>query len=76
LVQIPKGQSPRLKAMITQIRKVCATNGIGVTIEKTKDSIDVQMDAVIYSEGFNKGTFKKTLDTLCECVQNVEEMIA
>jgi len=76
LVQIPKGQSAQTKTLVTRIRKLCATNGIGVTIAKTADSIDIQMDAVIYSEGFNRATFKKTLDTVCECVDKIKNMIA
>jgi len=34
------------------------------------------MEGVIYKEGFNKQTFLLTLDTLTECVEKVQEMIA
>jgi hypothetical protein len=75
LIEIPKSKAARFKATVRQIRKLCATNGIGITVEKTKDSIEIHMDGVIYSEGFNQETFRKTLETLHECVENVREMI-
>ena len=46
-----------------------------MTVKRTKDSIEIQMDGVIYSEGFNKKTFMNTLDTLRECVSKAEELI-
>jgi hypothetical protein len=75
LIAVPKSKSRRLKACLPQIRKFCATNGIAMTVKKTKESIEIQMDGVIYSEGFNKKTFLNTLDTLHECVERTEELI-
>ena len=46
-----------------------------MTVKETGDSIDIAMDGIIYSEGFNKGTFKKTLETLNECVEKAEELM-
>jgi hypothetical protein len=34
------------------------------------------MDGVIYSEGFNKDTFIKTLETLNECIEKAESLLA
>ena len=50
-------------------------NGIAMTVSKTKELIDIQMDGVIYSEGFNKKTFVSTLNTLHECVEKAKELI-
>ena len=55
--------------------KICATNGIGISVEETTDRITLQMDGVIYSEGFNRDTFIKTLGTLHECVQKVRVLV-
>jgi len=55
--------------------KFCAVNGIAMTVTKTKESIDISMDGVIYSEGFNKKTFVSTLDTLHECVEKAKQLI-
>jgi hypothetical protein len=32
-------------------------------------------EGVIYSEGFNKDTFLKTLETLNECVEKAQDLI-
>lgn len=46
-----------------------------MTVNKAKDSIEIQMDSVIYSDGFNKKTFISTLETLHECVEKAKELI-
>jgi hypothetical protein len=58
-----------------QIMKLCATNGIGISVQETTDRIELQLDGVIYSEGFNRDTFIKTLDTLHECVKKVRALV-
>jgi hypothetical protein len=75
LIEIPKPEAARFKAGIRQLRKFCAVNGIGITVARKKGCIEIQMDGVIYSEGFNKKTFKSTLETLNECVQKANELI-
>jgi hypothetical protein len=47
-----------------------------MTAEETKDTITLQMEGVIYSEGFNKDTFSKTLETLNECIEKAQELLA
>ena len=74
LIQIPKPRAPKFKAKVAQIRRLCATNGLGLTIGKADGALQLQMDGVIYDAGFNKKTFKKTFGTLRECVQKVREM--
>ena len=46
-----------------------------MTVKKTKDSVEIQMDGVIYSDGFNKKTFVSTLETLHECVEKAKELL-
>jgi len=46
-----------------------------MTVEEDKNTITLQMEGVIYSEGFNKDTFLKTLETLNECVEKVQELM-
>ena len=75
LLTIPKSKAGQIKACIRPIREFCAVNGITITVTKTKESIDIYMDGVIYSEGFNKKTFVSTLDTLHECVKKAKELI-
>jgi len=75
LVTFPRSKAAKFKTALPQIQKFCAVNGIGMTFGKTKDAIEIQMDGVIYSEGFNKKTFVSTLDTLHECVEKAKELI-
>ena len=75
LIQVPKRRAAQFKAKTNEIRRLCATNGLGITIGKTDGSIELQIDGVIYDEGFNKKTFKKTFETLHECVQKVRQMV-
>ena len=69
---------PKALTLITnafQVMKLCATNGIGIAVEETADRIELQLNGVIYSEGFNRDTFIQTLDTLNECVGKVRVMV-
>jgi hypothetical protein len=75
LLTVPKSKAAQFKASLPQIRKFCAVNGIGMTFTKTKESIEIHMDGVIYSEGFNRKTFVSTLDTLRECIEKAMELI-
>lgn len=68
LIQVPQSKAFTLIANAFQAMKICATNGIGISVQETADRIELQLDGVIYSEGFNRDTFVKTLDTLNECV--------
>ncbi len=76
LIEIEKWKEEEFKANAYEILRFCATNGIVVTVEEGKDSITLQMEGVIYSEGFNKDTFLKTLETLNECVEKAQELLA
>lgn len=75
LLKVPQSKVDLFKKNAYQLLKFCATNGIVITVEETRDSIDIAMSGVIYSEGFNKDTFKKTLETLNECIEKAEELI-
>lgn len=75
LIMIEKWKADSFKAHAYEILKFCATNGIVMTVEETGDAIELHMDGVIYSEGFNKDTFLKTLETLDECIEKVQELI-
>jgi len=76
LIEIEKSKEELFKGNAYEILRFCATNGIVLTVEETKDTITLQMEGVIYSEGFNKDTFLKTLETLNECVEKTQELLA
>ena len=75
LIEIEKWKEESFKANAYEILRFCATNGIVMTVEETKDTITLQMEGVIYSEGFNKDTFLKTLETLNECIERAKTLI-
>ncbi len=75
LITVPQPKALTLIANAFQVMKLCATNGIGISVQETRDGIELALDGVIYSEGFNRETFRKTLDTLRESVQKVRALI-
>ena len=75
LLVVPRSKAGCFKTCLSPIQKFCAANGIAMTVTKTKESIEIQMDGVIYSDGFNKKTFVSTLETLHECVEKAKELI-
>lgn len=75
LIMVEKWKSDSFKKHAYEILRFCAVNGIVMTVEETQDALEIHLDGVIYSEGFNKDTFLKTLETLDECVAKVEELI-
>jgi hypothetical protein len=75
LIEIPRDREPSFAGLEAQIRRLCATNGLGVTVSKTEHGIEMQVDAVIYSDGFNKKTFRQTVDTVQEVVEKIQKML-
>jgi len=75
LIEIEKWKEESFKVNAYEILRFCATNGIVLTVEETKDTITLQMEGVIYSEGFNRDTFLKTLESLNECIEKAKELI-
>jgi hypothetical protein len=46
-----------------------------MTVQETPTTITIQLDGVIYSEGFNRETFLQTLDSLNVCVEKIHTLI-
>jgi hypothetical protein len=75
LVEIDPWEADILKANTPDIIRFSATNGIAMTVQETPTTITIQLDGVIYSEGFNRDTFEKTLDSLNACVEKIHTLI-
>ena len=60
----------------TEIRRFCATNGIGVTFAQRGETTELHLDGTIYTEGFNRATFLKTLEALKICVEKIDTLSA
>ena len=75
LVEIDPWEADIPKANTPHIIRFCATNGIAMTVQETPTTITIQLDGVIYSEGFNRDTFEKTLDSLNACVEKIRTLI-
>jgi len=75
LVEIGWWDRDVLKANSHDIMRVCATNGIAMTIQEAPSSMTLQLDGVIYSEGFNRQTFLQTLESLNACVERIHALI-
>jgi hypothetical protein len=58
----------------TEIKRYCATNGIGITFDKRGETTEVHLDGVIYHEGFNRATLLNMLESLNACVEKVNTL--
>ena len=76
IISIPSNTLRLLRENTRKISKLCATNGLVVTVNENETPIGVYLEYVIYREGFNKKTLLKALETLAECVEQVREMFA
>lgn len=76
VLAVPKAKLPQLQAQSRKIMRLCVTNGIMVTVDEAERPVMLQMESVIYAEGFNQKTFEKALETLTECVGQVRELLA
>ncbi len=58
-----EGQQPVsravFKASANAMMRSCATNGIGMTVQEAPSLTEIQLDGVLYSEGFNRETFSR-----------------
>jgi hypothetical protein len=75
LVEVGRWDGEVLKANSQQIIRFAATNGIAMTIQEAPITMTLQLDGVIYSEGFNRETFLQTLDSLNACVDKIHTLI-
>jgi hypothetical protein len=64
----------QLRAYSHHIMRFFARNGIAMTIQETPTTMTLQLDGVIYSEGFNRETFLQTLDSLNACVEQIHTL--
>lgn len=75
LVEIGPWEADAVKANTPHLLRFCATNGIALTVQETPTTLTIQLDGVIYSEGFNRNTFLQTLDSLNACVEKIHTLI-
>jgi hypothetical protein len=75
LIEVTPGKTATLVTNAFQIMKLCGTNGIAISINETGDGLELALDGVIYSEGFNRETFRKTLDTVRKCAQKIRALV-
>jgi hypothetical protein len=70
-IEIPKWKIDELKKHTYMLLKYCATRGVAMTIEEN----EVQMDTIIYSDGFNKKVFAQVLHHLNECTAKAQQLL-
>ena len=75
LVEIDPWEADAVKANTHHPTRFCATNGIALTVQETLTTLTIQLDGVIYNEGFNRNTFRNTLDSLNACVDKLHTLI-
>jgi len=75
LVEIGPWEAGVLKANPPDLSRYCATRGIAMTVQETPMAVTIQLDGIIYSEGFNRDTFLKTLESVNACVERIHTLI-
>lgn len=75
LVEIPKWKLADMGEHVYALLKFCATQGVAMTIEENEDTLKLQFDFAIYSEGFNKQVFERALRSLDKCVEKAQDLI-
>jgi len=74
VIEVSKLKIATLKEHAYALLKYCATRGIVMTVEENDNSVKIQMDSVIYSDGFNKKVFAQVLHYLTECTAKAEQL--
>jgi hypothetical protein len=75
LVSVPRDNIGKVQANAYRLLKFCATRGVVLTVDEKPDSIELQMDFLIYSDGFNKSVFAQVLHYLNESVEKAESLM-
>lgn len=52
---------------VERLRRFCTLNGVVITVGKNPEGIEVVLEYLIYSAGFNAESLSAALDTLREC---------
>jgi len=68
LSKAPESGDPWLR----ELKEFCATNGIICSLTKRHGTIEVALECVLYSDGFNAATLGSSLDALRNCRRKVE----
>ncbi|NLB54638.1 MAG: hypothetical protein GX811_02515 [Lentisphaerae bacterium] len=75
VIEVSKWKITALKEHAYTLLKYCATRGVVMTVEENDDdSVMLQMDSVIYSDGFNKKVFAQVIHYLNECTTKAEQL--
>ncbi|HWT78312.1 MAG TPA: hypothetical protein VN648_05855 [Candidatus Methylomirabilis sp.] len=75
-VEIGPWEADIFRTHAAKLARFCATRGIALTLQtRAPMSTEIQMDGVIYNEGFNRDTFKKTLESLNACVEKIQALV-
>jgi len=75
LLIIPNAQMHALQNCIMKIMNICAVRGFSATITNQKEFVELHIDSVVYSEGFNQKVFVQVVDNLNECVEKTNELL-
>jgi hypothetical protein len=57
LIEVSKSNIFAFKDKIYDLLTFCAMHGVACAVKESGDRVEVQLDSVIYSDGFNKKVF-------------------
>jgi hypothetical protein len=75
IIEVSKPNIFTFKEKIYVLLRFCATRGVAFTIKERRNVVEVHMNSVIYSDGFNKKVFEQVLHELNVCVEKAHELI-
>jgi hypothetical protein len=75
ILVIPNVRMQLLQSCIMQIMNICAVRGFSTTIINRKDYVELHIDSVVYSDGFNQKVFVQVVENLNECVEKTYELL-
>lgn len=75
LVSVPKANTATLRKQAYNLLTFCATRGVTLTLHEEGAGVSIQMDSVIYLDGFNSEVFKQVVHYLNLCVGKAQELM-
>lgn len=76
VVMVPQPKVGGLREHGQMFMRFCATRGVAMTSEKNDGGgVELQLESVIYSDGFNKKVVGQVLDCLVECTEEARRLL-
>lgn len=76
IVEVPKWQIADMEEHLCALIEFCTVQGVTITVTENDASIELQLEAVVYSEGMRREVFEQVVHHVHLCIENAHELIA